>query len=123
MNPLIQFLKPFGFTDYIRLQMGAACVVSDSGTITEETSLLGLKAITIRNAHERPEGMDEGILIMSGLKKERVLDAVRVVIEQKAAQPSVAPVVKDYENPHVARQVLRVVLSYTDYINRTVWSK
>lgn len=123
MNPLIQFLKPFGFTDYIRLQMGASCVISDSGTITEETSLLGLKAITIRNAHERPEGMDEGILIMSGLKKARVLDAVRVVIEQKAVQPSVAPVVKDYENPHVARQVLRVVLSYTDYINRTVWSK
>jgi UDP-N-acetylglucosamine 2-epimerase len=123
MNPLIQFLKPFGFTDYIRLQMGAACVISDSGTITEETSLLGLKAITIRNAHERPEGMDEGILIMSGLKKARVLDAVRVVIEQKADQPDVAPVVKDYENPHVARQVLRVVLSYTDYINRTVWSK
>ena len=123
MNPLIQFLKPFGFTDYIRLQMGASCVISDSGTITEETSLLGLKAITIRNAHERPEGMDEGILIMSGLKKARVLDAVRVVIEQKAEQPGVAPVVKDYENPHVARQVLRVVLSYTDYINRTVWSK
>jgi UDP-N-acetylglucosamine 2-epimerase (non-hydrolysing) len=123
MNPLIQFLKPFGFTDYIRLQMGAACVISDSGTITEETSLLGLKAITIRNAHERPEGMDEGILIMSGLKKARVLDAVRVVIEQKADQPDIAPVVKDYENPHVARQVLRVVLSYTDYINRTVWSK
>ena len=123
MNPLIQFLKPFGFTDYIRLQMGAACVISDSGTITEETSLLGLKAITIRNAHERPEGMDEGVLIMSGPKKARVLDAVRVVIEQKAEQPGVAPVVKDYENPHVARQVLRVVLSYTDYINRTVWSK
>lgn len=123
MSPLIQFLKPFGFTDYIRLQMGAACVISDSGTITEETSLLGLKAITIRNAHERPEGMDEGVLIMSGLKKARVLDAVRVVIEQKAEQPGVAPVVKDYENPHVARQVLRVVLSYTDYINRTVWSK
>lgn len=123
MSPLIQFLKPFGFTDYIRLQMAAACVISDSGTITEETSLLGLKAITIRNAHERPEGMDEGVLIMSGLKKARVLDAVRVVIEQKAEQPGVAPVVKDYENPHVARQVLRVVLSYTDYINRTVWSK
>lgn len=123
MSPLIQFLKPFGFTDYIRLQMAAACVISDSGTITEETSLLGLKAITIRNAHERPEGMDEGILIMSGLKKARVLDAVRVVIEQKVEQPGVAPVVKDYENPHVARQVLRVVLSYTDYINRTVWSK
>ncbi|VWX32673.1 UDP-N-acetylglucosamine 2-epimerase (Non-hydrolyzing) [Limnobacter sp. 130] len=123
MNPLIQFLKPFGFTDYIRLQMGAACVISDSGTITEETSLLGLKSITIRNAHERPEGMDEGILIMSGLKKARVLDAVRVVIDQKTENPNAAPVVKDYENPHVARQVLRVVLSYTDYINRTVWSK
>lgn len=123
LSPLIQFLKPFGFTDYIRLQMGAACVISDSGTITEETSLLGLKSITIRNAHERPEGMDEGILIMSGLKKARVLDAVRVVIAQKTENLNVAPVVKDYENSHVARQVLRVVLSYTDYINRTVWSK
>lgn len=123
MSPLIQFLKPFGFTDYIRLQMGAACVVSDSGTITEETSLLGLRSITIRNAHERPEGMDEGILIMSGLKKARVLDAVRVVIQQNAEQPGVAPAVPDYENLHVSRQVLRIVLSYTDYINRTVWSK
>jgi len=123
LSPLIRFLKPFGFTDYIRLQMGAACVISDSGTITEETSLLDLKSITIRNAHERPEGMDEGILIMSGLKKARVLDAVRVVIEQKAEKPTVVPAVKDYENPNVARQVLRIVLSYTDYINRTVWSK
>ena len=81
VNSHIKFLKPFGFSDYIRLQMEALCVISDSGTITEEGSLLSLPAITIRNAHERPEGMDEGTLIMSGLKKDRVLDAVRVVIK------------------------------------------
>ena len=82
LNPLIQFAKPFGFFDYIKLQMEAYCVLSDSGTITEEASLLNLPAITIRNAHERPEGMDVGTLIMSGLKKERVLDAVRVIVSQ-----------------------------------------
>jgi UDP-N-acetylglucosamine 2-epimerase (non-hydrolysing) len=123
LNPHIQFLKPFGFCDYIKLQMEALCVVSDSGTITEESSLLNLPAITIRNAHERPEGMDVGTLIMSGLKKERVLDAVRVIIAQhdktlRAMQP-----VQDYESGAVSRQVLRVVLSYVDYVNRTVWSK
>jgi UDP-N-acetylglucosamine 2-epimerase (non-hydrolysing) len=85
LNPHIQFLKPFGFCDYIKLQMEALCVVSDSGTITEEASLLNLPAITIRNAHERPEGMDAGTLIMSGLRKERVLDAVRVIIGQPFA--------------------------------------
>ena len=78
----IQFMKPFGFCDYIRLQMASLCVISDSGTITEEASLLHLPAITIRNAHERPEGMDAGTLIMAGLKKERVLDAVKVIIAQ-----------------------------------------
>ena len=82
LNPHIQFLKPFGFCDYIKLQMEALCVISDSGTISEEGSLLNLPAITIRNAHERPEGMDVGTLIMSGLKKNNVLDAVRVIIAQ-----------------------------------------
>jgi UDP-N-acetylglucosamine 2-epimerase (non-hydrolysing) len=82
LDPLVQFLKPFGFCDYIKLQMEALCVVSDSGTISEEGSLLNLPAITIRNAHERPEGMDVGTVIMSGLKKDRVLDAVRVIIAQ-----------------------------------------
>jgi len=123
LNPHIQFLKPFGFCDYIKLQMEALCVVSDSGTITEEASLLNLPAITIRNAHERPEGMDVGTLIMSGLKKERVLDAVRVILAQHDKTRRVMQPVQDYEAGAVSKQVLRVVLSYVDYVNRTVWSK
>ena len=123
LNPLIQFLKPFGFCDYIKLQMESLCVVSDSGTITEEGSLLNLPAITIRNAHERPEGMDVGTLIMSGLKKERVLDAVRVIISQHDKTKRVMKPVADYEGGAVSKQLFRVVMSYVDYINRTVWSK
>lgn len=123
MNPLIRFLKPFGFFDYIKLQMKALCVISDSGTITEEASLLNLPAITIRNAHERPEGMDAGTLIMSGLKKDRVLDAITVVVSQHDKTMRAMPAVEDYESGPVSKQILRVVLSYVDYVNRTVWFK
>ena len=123
LNKNIQFLKPFGFCDYIKLQMEALCVVSDSGTISEEGSLLNLPAITIRNAHERPEGMDEGILIMAGLKKDRVLDAIRVIIAQHDKSKRVMHTVADYEGGPVSKQLLRVVMSYVDYVNRTVWSK
>jgi UDP-N-acetylglucosamine 2-epimerase len=123
LNPHIQFLKPFGFCDYIKLQIEALCVVSDSGTITEESSLLNLPAITIRNAHERPEGMDVGTLIMSGLKKERVLDAVRVIVAQHDKTKRILQPVDDYEAGAVSKIVLRVVMSYVDYVNRTVWSK
>ena len=119
----VQFMKPFGFCDYIRLQMESLCVISDSGTITEEASLLNLPAITIRNAHERPEGMDAGTLIMAGLKKNRVLDAVRVIVAQYSREQHVTRPVQDYENPSVSKQVLRIVESYTDYVNRTVWRK
>lgn len=119
----IQFMKPFGFCDYIRLQMESLCVISDSGTITEEASLLNLPAITIRNAHERPEGMDAGTLIMAGLKKERVLDAVRITVAQHTNQKAAVRPVQDYENSLVSKQVLRIVESYTDYVNRTVWRK
>jgi UDP-N-acetylglucosamine 2-epimerase (non-hydrolysing) len=122
-HPLIRFEKPFGLLDYIKLQMSAFCVLSDSGTITEEASLLNLPAITIRNAHERPEGMDEGTLIMSGLKAERVLESVKVITSQHDADNRVIPIVKDYLAGPVSKQVLRIVLSYTDYINRTVWHK
>ncbi|MDP3164501.1 MAG: UDP-N-acetylglucosamine 2-epimerase, partial [Hydrogenophaga sp.] len=122
-HPLVQFVKPFGFLDYNKLQMEAACVVSDSGTITEEASLLNLPAITIRNAHERPEGMDVGTLIMSGLKQEQVLDAVRVVLAQHERGSTSRRPVTDYEALNVSQQVLRVVMSYTDYVNRTVWRK
>lgn len=123
LNPHIQFLKPFGFCDYIKLQMEALCVVSDSGTITEEASLLNLPAITIRNAHERPEGMDVGTLIMAGLKKERVLDAVSIIVAQHDKKRRVMAPVADYEAHAVSKQILRIVVSYVDYINRTVWSK
>lgn len=123
LNPQIKFLKPFGFFDYIKLQIEALCVVSDSGTIFEEGSLLNLPAITIRNAHERPEGMDVGTLIMCGLKKDSVLDAVRVTIAQHDKSQRVMKPVLDYEGGAVSKKVLRTVLSYVDYVNRTVWHK
>lgn len=122
-HPLIRFVKPFGLLDYIKLQMSAFCVLSDSGTITEEASLLNLPAVTLRNAHERPEGMDEGTLIMSGLKRGSVMDAVRVVTSQHSRDQRQVPLVPDYKGGPVSLQVVRVVLSYTDYINRTVWNK
>ena len=119
----IRFLKPFGLFDYIKLQMEARCVISDSGTVTEESALLGFPAITIRNAHERPEGMDAGTLIMSGLKRERVRDAVNVVLTQTSNGHRPTDAVSDYESLNVSKKIVRIVLSYTDYINRTVWSK
>ena len=123
VDPLIQFLKPFGFCDYIKLQEQALCVISDSGTITEEASILDLPAITIRNAHERPEGMDVGTLIMSGLKKDRVLNSIEIILAQNETGSRVISPVPDYEVDSPSKQILRVVMSYIDYINRTVWSK
>lgn len=117
----VQFLKPFGFHDYVRLQMGALCVISDSGTITEEASMLNLPAITIRNTHERPEGMDVGTLIMSGLKRDSVLEAVKVILSHHNSETRSFPKIQDYENMAASKQVLRIVLSYTGYVNRTVW--
>ena len=118
----ILFLKPFGLFDYIKLQLHAKCVLSDSGTITEESSLLGFPAITIRQSHERPEGMDSGVLIMSGLKKERVLQSVQIAIDQfkSLSKPTS---VSDYEVYDVSKKVLKIVVSYIDYINRTTWQK
>lgn len=123
LDSRVQFLKPFGFFDYVKLQMEAFCVLSDSGTITEEASLLNLPAVTIRNAHERPEGMDEGVLVMCGLKASRVLDAVSVVIRQHKGTARLNRVVPDYEGGLVSQKILRVVLSYVDFVNREVWSK
>ena len=123
VHPLIRFVKPFGLLDYIKLQMSAFCILSDSGTITEEASLLNLPAVTIRNAHERPEGMDEGTLIMSGLKAERVLESVKVITSQHNRGMREMKLVEDYRGGAVSKQIVRIVLSYTDYINRTVWSK
>lgn len=120
VNPLVDFAKPFGFFDFVQLQMQARCVISDSGTITEEASLLNLPAVTIRHAHERPEGMDEGTLIMSGLKAQEVLGAVHVVCEQHDSRGPMRPV-PDYVASNVSGKIVRLVLSYTGYVNRTVW--
>jgi len=120
----VRFLKPFGFSDYIKLQIEALCVLSDSGTITEEASLLNLQAIMLRNAHERPEGMDSGTTIMSGLSKKRVLDAIRIILDSSSGVENLISPVSDYEtNKLVSKQILRVVVSYIEYINRTIWSK
>lgn len=118
-NDLVKYMKPLGFNDYNKLQQNAFCVISDSGTITEESSLLGFPAITIRQAHERPEGMDEGTLIMSGVEEQGILDAIKVVTDQNVKMNQVA----DYQAPHLASKVVRIILSYTDYINRTVWKR
>lgn len=123
LNPKVIFMKPFGFCDYIRLQMEALCVISDSGTITEESALLNLPAIMIRNAHERPEGMDVGTLIMSGLKKEPVLDSINIILSQHKRGVQTMNSVEDYSGGPVSKKLLRIVMSYTGYINRTVWSK
>lgn len=117
LHELVQTMKPLGFADYIHLQQNAFCVISDSGTITEESSLLGFPAITVRQAHERPEGMDEGVLIMTGLDKSTVLDSIKVVTSERM------PIVKDYDADKVAQKVVRIIMSYTGYINRTVWKK
>lgn len=117
LHELVRPMKPLGFADYIKLQQNAFCVISDSGTITEESSLLGFPAITVRQAHERPEGMDEGTLIMTGLDKETVLDSIKVVTSESMS------VVVDYDADKVAQKVVRIILSYTGYINRTVWRK
>jgi UDP-N-acetylglucosamine 2-epimerase (non-hydrolysing) len=121
-NDLVKFSKPYGFHEYNHLQLKAFCVVSDSGTITEEASILNLPAITIRQAHERPEGMDEGTVIMSGLNKERVIEAIEVVTKQHNTN-RIMKIVSDYDVDNVSKKVLRIILSYTDYINRTVWHK
>lgn len=120
-SPLIEFMKPLGFADYLKLQMNASCVISDSGTITEESALLGFPAITVRQAHERPEGMDEGTLIMSGLAAEEVCSAIDCVTGQLAEHPGVIRTVPDYEVDNVAEKVVRIIMSYTGYVNRTVW--
>lgn len=123
LNSLVEVMKPLGFFDYIKLQQNAFCVVSDSGTITEEASILNFPAITIRNAHERPEGMDEGTLIMSGLTAARVIDAIKIVTSQFDESKRIINLIGDYDTDNVSKKVVRIIHSYTDYINKTVWHK
>lgn len=122
-NPMIEFMKPFGFPEYIKLQQNAFCVISDSGTITEESSILHFPAITIRQTHERPEGMDEGTLIMTGLNSERIVDSIEIVTSQHTEKENSIHSIPDYAADNVSKKVVRIILSYTDYINRTVWHK
>jgi UDP-N-acetylglucosamine 2-epimerase (non-hydrolysing) len=119
----VEFMKPMGFMDYVKLQQSAYCVLSDSGTLTEESAILGFPAVMIRQSHERPEGMDQATLVMSGLKPADVIAAIDVTARQYAAnaRPFAAP--PDYDATDVSQKVVRIVLSYVDVVNRTVWFK
>ncbi|MHC4241645.1 MAG: non-hydrolyzing UDP-N-acetylglucosamine 2-epimerase [Planctomycetota bacterium] len=123
LDKRIRLLKPLGFPDYVCLQTNAFCVVSDSGTITEESSIMNFPAVTIRQAHERPEGMDEGTVIMCGLKSERVLQSIEVVTKQFDHNVRAFRLVSDYKSENVSRKIVRIIISYTDYVNRTIWHK
>ena len=123
LDSRISFLKPLGFFDYINLQQNSCCVISDSGTITEESSILKFPAVTIRQVHERPEGMDEGILIMCGLEQGEVINAINVVMDQRVGFQRNQKLVGDYDVDNVASKILRIILSYTSYVNREVWKK
>jgi UDP-N-acetylglucosamine 2-epimerase (non-hydrolysing) len=123
LNPLVKYMKPLGFFDYISLQKNSSCVISDSGTITEEASILNFPAIMIRMAHERPEGMDEGTVILSGIERERVMEVINVAVSHHEKNPSSIKIINDYNVENVSIKVVRIILSYIDYINRTVWKK
>jgi UDP-N-acetylglucosamine 2-epimerase (non-hydrolysing) len=119
-NPLVKTMKPLGFNDYVKLQKYAKAVLSDSGTISEESSILGFRALNIRQAHERPEAMEEASVMMVGLKKERILQGLEVLETQ---EKDTLRIVADYSMPNVSDKVLRIILSYTDYVNRVVWGE
>jgi UDP-N-acetylglucosamine 2-epimerase len=123
LNPLIQLLKPLGFYDYNKLQMCAKTVLSDSGTITEEASILNFNALNLRETHERPEGMEEAVVMMTGLEKKRILQSLSIIENQTKGKQSYIRQVSDYNVPNVSEKILRIVHSYTDYVNRTVWKK
>lgn len=121
LHPLVQSLKPLGFVDYVHLQQHAFCVVSDSGTISEEASILNFPAINLREAHERPEGMEEAVVIMTGLSEKRVLESIPVAISMSRGDERSIEMVSDYYAPGVSDKVVKIILGYTDFIKRRVW--
>lgn len=120
LNPLVKTMKPLGFNDYVKLQKYSKAVLSDSGTISEESSILGFKALNIRQSHERPEAMEEASVMMVGLKKKRILQGIKILESQ---EKDTLRLVEDYGMPNVSDKVLRIILSYTDYVNRVVWGR
>jgi UDP-N-acetylglucosamine 2-epimerase (non-hydrolysing) len=123
LNSMIQLLKPLGFKDYNKLQISAKAVLSDSGTINEEASIMNFPALSLREAHERPEGMEEAVVMMTGLEKERIMQCLAMIDDQPRGKKRLMRQVEDYSMPNVSDKVVRIINSYTDYVNRVVWKK